>query len=69
METPPAISTNLAGDNQMHSKQQISSPRNTSSSTMPTGGTYVQIGPIDVSKSLQDGDKFVKWDEVSFIYC
>lgn len=46
---------------------QQQSPRNTStSSSTMSSGTYVQVGPIEVSKSLQDGDKFVKWDEVSF---
>lgn len=44
---------------------QQQSPRNTS--TMSTGGTCVQLGIVEVSKSLQDGEKFVKWDEVSQI--
>lgn len=39
------------------------SPRNTPSSALPTG-TYVSFGPVEVSKALQDGEKFVKWDEV-----
>lgn len=42
---------------------QQQSPRSTS--TMPTSsGTYVSTGPVEVSKPLQDGEKFVKWDEV-----
>lgn len=54
---------------------QQQSPRNTASGgtsgsygsagTVSTG-TCVQWGPIDVSKALQDGEKFVKWDEVRF---
>lgn len=43
---------------------QQQSPRNTVS-TMPTTGTYVSTGPVEVSKALQDGEKFVKWDEDS----
>lgn len=39
---------------------QQQSPRNTSTMT-----NVVQLGYLDVSKSLQDGEKFVKWDEVS----
>lgn len=41
------------------------SPRNTASS-LPSTGTYVSFGPVEVSKALQDGEKFVKWDEVRF---
>ncbi len=40
------------------------SPRNTVSTT----GTFVQLGSVEVSKSLQDGEKFVKWDEVSRLF-
>lgn len=43
---------------------QQQSPRNTVSN-VPTSGTYVSTGPIEVSKALQDGEKFVKWDEDS----
>lgn len=42
---------------------QQQSPRNTSNAI---SGTYVQWGPVEVSKALQDGEKFVRWDEVSF---
>lgn len=41
------------------------SPRNTSAIS---AGTFVQLGSVEVSKSLQDGEKFVKWDEVSCFY-
>lgn len=43
---------------------QQQSPRNTALN-VPTSGTYVSTGPIEVSKALQDGEKFVKWDEES----
>lgn len=56
-----------------------SSPRNSSyagSSSSGGGGAmaasagasnslYVQMGCIEVPKALQDGEKFIKWDEVS----
>lgn len=42
----------------MASSGSQASPRNTPS-------TFVQLGLVEVSKSLQDGEKFVKWDEVS----
>lgn len=29
-----------------------------------TMGGVLQFRPIEVSQQLQDGDKFVKWDEV-----
>lgn len=49
------------------------SPRNMpkgggSSSSTSTSSTYVSFGPLIVSKALQDGEKFVKWDEVSVIF-
>lgn len=28
----------------------------------------VQIGHVEVSKVLQEGEKFIKWDEVSFMH-
>ncbi|XP_011296574.1 1-phosphatidylinositol 4,5-bisphosphate phosphodiesterase classes I and II isoform X2 [Musca domestica] len=28
-------------------------------------GTYVSTGPVEVSQSLQDGEKFIKWDDDS----
>lgn len=39
------------------------SPRNTM--TGSGGGVAWQMGTVEVSKALQDGEKFVKWDEVS----
>lgn len=47
--------------------QQQQSPRNTASSTLTTG-TYVSFGPVEVTKALQEGEKFVKWDEVRTIF-
>lgn len=59
-KTSPSSSSTIASNPQQ-------SPRNTSSNAMPTG-TYVSFGPVEVSKPLQDGEKFVKWDEVSFFF-
>lgn len=43
------------------------SPRN--SATSGSGGASFgsQINTMEVSASLQDGEKFVKWDEVSLL--
>lgn len=49
-----------AGGSIVSGTSQQQSPRNTS-----TIANVVQLGYLDVSKSLQDGEKFVKWDEVS----
>ncbi|XP_067622681.1 1-phosphatidylinositol 4,5-bisphosphate phosphodiesterase classes I and II isoform X4 [Eurosta solidaginis] len=32
---------------------------------MLTTSTYVSIGPVEVPKALQDGEKFIKWDDDS----
>ncbi|KAL5279626.1 PLCB2 family protein [Megaselia abdita] len=32
-----------------------------------SNGTYVSTGPVEVLKALQDGEKFIKWDEESGI--
>lgn len=55
--SPSSSSTTVSITNQQ-------SPRNTSSGALPSG-TYVSFGPVEVSKALQDGEKFVKWDDVS----
>lgn len=46
------------------SGKQQQSPRNTGGQTavIPTA---VKLGTIEVPKALQDGEKFLKWDEVS----
>lgn len=54
----PSSSSTIASINSQQN------PRNTASNVMTTG-TYVTFGPVEVSKALQDGEKFVKWDEVS----
>lgn len=43
-------------------KSNQQSPRNTPNVTT----IAVQTGQVDVSKALQEGEKFIKWDEVSF---
>lgn len=51
--------------NASNSGNSQASPRNTVTPTTMTTGSFVQLGSVEVSKSLQDGEKFVKWDEVS----
>jgi hypothetical protein len=55
-------SVNNAGG-QQQTPQQQQSPRNVPQPN--STGTAVKIALVDVSKVLQDGDKFIKWDEVS----
>lgn len=64
--SPQSASTPVAGcgSGTAASQQQQQSPRNTSAN-ISNSGTYLQFGAVEVSKSLQQGDKFVKWDEVS----
>lgn len=59
-QTPTKASPSSSTAASMNPQQ---SPRNTSSGAMTTG-TYVSFGTVEVSKPLQDGEKFVKWDEV-----
>lgn len=47
------------------SKSSQQSPRNTANSQT----VAVQAGIVEVSKALQEGEKFIKWDEVSTRYC
>ncbi|XP_055591839.1 1-phosphatidylinositol 4,5-bisphosphate phosphodiesterase classes I and II isoform X2 [Uranotaenia lowii] len=54
-----ASSTTLSAD--VASKQQ-QSPRNTGGQSI-VNPTAVKLGSIDVPKALQDGEKFLKWDE------
>lgn len=70
-----------AGDNGTPVLSTHQSPRNTSSaaasagagavsvsgSSSNTNSPYVMMGLIEVPKALQDGEKFIKWDEVSFL--
>ncbi|XP_055296336.1 1-phosphatidylinositol 4,5-bisphosphate phosphodiesterase classes I and II isoform X2 [Sitodiplosis mosellana] len=57
-KTSPSSSSAVTASNAQQS------PRNTATNAMTTG-TYVSFGPVEVSKALQDGEKFVKWDEES----
>ncbi|XP_013102544.1 1-phosphatidylinositol 4,5-bisphosphate phosphodiesterase classes I and II isoform X2 [Stomoxys calcitrans] len=34
---------------------------------MLNSGTYVSTGPVEVSQALQDGEKFIKWDDDSYV--
>lgn len=56
--TASALSSTLP-DNSPKSNQQ--SPRHTAT----TSTVAVRAGAVEVSKALQDGEKFIKWDEVS----
>lgn len=56
-----AALTSTLPDNGPKSNQQ--SPRNTAT----TSTVAVRAGAVEVSKALQDGEKFIKWDEVSAI--
>lgn len=42
-------------------KSSQQSPRHTQSTSVA-----VNSAPMEVSKALQEGEKFIKWDEVSF---
>jgi hypothetical protein len=54
-----AALTSTLPENAPKSNQQ--SPRNA-----PTVSTVaVRAGSVEVSKTLQEGEKFIKWDEVS----
>ncbi|XP_065085060.1 1-phosphatidylinositol 4,5-bisphosphate phosphodiesterase classes I and II isoform X2 [Ochlerotatus camptorhynchus] len=46
-------------------QQQQQSPRNTGGQTV-TNPTAVKLGTMEVPKALQDGEKFLKWDEETF---
>lgn len=35
--------------------------------TSSTKSANVSLKPIEVPKALQEGEKFIKWDEVTFI--
>ena len=54
-----AALTSTLPDNAPKSAQQ--SPRNTASAST----VAVRACTVEVSKALQDGEKFIKWDEVS----
>lgn len=56
--TAAALTSSLP-ENAPKSSQQ--SPRNTAS----VSTVAVRAGTVEVSKALQEGEKFLKWDEVS----
>lgn len=62
--TMSAIATSSNNANSSGNNQ--ASPRNTVTSSTMSTGSFVQLGSVEVPKSLQDGEKFVKWDEVSY---
>lgn len=58
-----AALTSTLPDNAPKSNQQ--SPRNTATAST----VAVRAGAVEVSKELQEGEKFIKWDEVSEPLC
>lgn len=60
--TPTKSLSSVGSSNALQPQPQ--SPRKIVSN-VPSTGTYVSTGPIEVSKALQDGEKFVKWDDES----
>lgn len=40
----------------------------TSTGAVVSSGNAVQLKPVEVSKALQEGEKFIKWDEVGFYH-
>lgn len=61
-QTPTKVSPSSGSASILHQQ----SPRNTGGGTIASSnGTYVSFGLVEVSKLLQDGEKFVKWDDVS----
>lgn len=63
-ENQPTASPSAVGYAIQQQQQQQQSPRNTLNSSSSTIG-YVHFGAIDVPKAMQEGEKFIKWDEVS----
>lgn len=61
-----AITTST--NNVSSSGNSQASPRNTVTPSTMSSGTFVHLGSVEVPKTLQDGEKFVKWDEVSLFH-
>lgn len=59
-------STDSSSPRQQQCSSQQQSPRNTASGGNSTVATscHVQWGVVEVSKQMQDGEKFIKWEEV-----
>jgi len=36
---------------------------------MSAGGTYISTASVEVPQALQDGEKFIRWDDVSSELC
>lgn len=66
--TMSAITASLNNVNVGSSGSNQASPRNTLTSSTMSAGSFVQLGSVEVPKTLQDGEKFVKWDEVSRLF-
>lgn len=68
-QTPTKSSASLS---QAVATNQHQSPRNMAKSGSGSGASnatpYVSFGALEVSKALRDGEKFVKWDEVSYVH-
>lgn len=69
MATSSALSasTDSSSSPRQQCGSQQQSPRNTASFGNNTIATscHVQWGVVEVSKQMQDGEKFIKWEEVS----
>lgn len=65
-----SASTDSSSPRQQQCSSQQQSPRNTASAGNSTVATscHVQWGVVEVSKQMQDGEKFIKWEEVSFFF-
>ncbi|XP_062547910.1 1-phosphatidylinositol 4,5-bisphosphate phosphodiesterase classes I and II isoform X1 [Armigeres subalbatus] len=59
-----ASSATLTAEGSGKQQQQQQSPRNTGGQSV-VNPTAVKLGTIEVPKALQDGEKFLKWDEES----
>lgn len=64
--TSLSASTDSSSPRQQQCSSQQQSPRNTASAGNNTVATscHVQWGVVEVSKQMQDGEKFIKWEEV-----
>lgn len=60
-----ASAKNYQGDGGNTGKGGQQSPRNAPNVQPGTITKAVRLAPVEVSKSLQDGEKFIKWDDVS----
>lgn len=68
LSTPSASDGHVIKYQPQTTPVQQQSPRNTSQSGGSTSSS-LHFGVIEVPKQMQDGEKFIKWDEVSFTLC